>query len=133
MPKQGQIKSITISNYYFTLKFYNINYHLNVKAFDTLCIIFIIKKEKKLFLKQKATYLLIINNILKKIIDNKFVSMNKLNIDITFKIAWIDFLDLEKIIYTSTKLKKALFLSTRVIRSNILFIKGNQYIVFYLK
>ena len=36
-------------------------------------------------------------------------------------------------VYTGTEFKKALFLVTRVTRSDILFSEGNQYIVFCLK
>lgn len=41
--------------------------------------------------------------------------------------AWKGFLCLKKIIYTGTKLKKASFSNTKIIRSNILFFKKNQY------
>lgn len=50
-----------------------------------------------------------------------------------FKIAWAEYLWLEEIIYTGTKLKKASFSKTKITRSNNSFAKDNQYTVFHLK
>lgn len=47
----------------------------------------IIKGRKRLCLKQNATRLSIIKDILEKIIENKLVTVNELNIDTEFKIA----------------------------------------------
>lgn len=75
----------------------------------------------------------IINNILGKITKNEPVDLDKLNIDKAFKVARAGFLRLRKITYISTKLKKALFSNTKVIRSYVLFSNENQYAMFFLK
>lgn len=84
-----------------------------------------IKGGKRLFPKQKATRLLITKNILEKITENEPVDHDKLNIDTMFKVAWISFLRLGKITYSSTKLKKTLFSDTKVIKSDVLFFERN--------
>lgn len=68
------------------LKLYYINHFFNFEVFDILCIALIIKNKKRLFLKQKAIYLPITKNILKKITDNKLINFDKLNINIVFKV-----------------------------------------------
>lgn len=56
---------------------------------------------------------------------DKSLNLDELNIDAAFKVAWAGILRLEEITYTGTELKKALFLKTRVTRSNDLFAEGN--------
>lgn len=123
--KQGQVKFKTISSYLFTLKFYHVNRHFNLEAFNTPCIALIIKDRERLFFKQKTTCLRITKDNLKKIIANKPINIDKLNINTTFKVIWVGLSNLGKITYTSTKFKKALFSSTKVTRSNISFAKSN--------
>ena len=103
-----------MSSYFSILKSYHINRHISLEGFDTPCIPLIIKGEKRLFLKQKATRLPITKDILEKINENKPVNIDELNIDTAFKVVWAGFLHLGKIIYIGTELKKALFLATRV-------------------
>lgn len=76
-----------MSSYLSTLKSYHIHRHLSLKAFDIPYIALIIKGEKRLFSKQKATRLQITKDILEKSIKNKLVNVDELNIDITFKVA----------------------------------------------
>ena len=87
IPKQGQVKPETMSNYLSALKSYHIDRHLSLEAFDTPRIALIIKGGKKLFPKQKATRLPITKDILEKIIENKPVNVDELNIDTAFKVA----------------------------------------------
>lgn len=49
----------------------------------------------------------ITKDILEKITKNKPINVDKLNINMVFKMAWVDFLCLGKITYIGTKLKKA--------------------------
>lgn len=72
-------------------------------------------------------------NIINKITEKNLVKINNWNIDTAFKVAWVSFLCLGKITYINTKLKKALFWTTCITRSDILFFEGNQYIIFCLK
>lgn len=78
-----------------------------------------------LFPNEKTIYLQIIKNTLEKITKSWSNGFDKLNINIVFKIAWIRFLHLRKITYTSIKLTITLFLLIIVIRSNISFSKNN--------
>lgn len=82
----------------------------------------------------KSTHLPIMKNILEKITTQPTKSLEDLNIDIAFKIAWAGFLCPGKIIYTTSKLKKKFtFVEIYTIWSNILFPKGDKYAVFRLK
>lgn len=67
----------------------------------------------------------IIKEILEKITNTKPIDLDKLNIDMDFKIVWASFLHLGKITYISTKLKKALFSKTKVIKLNVFFAEDN--------
>lgn len=75
----------------------------------------------------------ITRNILEKIIKNELVDVDKLNIDIAFKVTWADFLRPGKITYIGTELKKISFSATKVTRSDGSFSEGNQYEVLCLK
>ncbi len=55
------------------------------------------------------------------------------NIDTTFKMAWANFIRIEESIYMSAEAKKATFSKTCLIRSNISFAEGDQYVVLRLK
>lgn len=133
LPKQGQVKPKTMSSYLSALKSYHIDRHLSFEAFDTPRIALIIKGEKRLFPKQKATRLPITKDILEKITDNEPVDLDELNIDTAFKVAWAGSLRLGKITYTGTELKKASFSEIKVTRSDVSFSEGNQYAVLRLK
>ncbi len=76
IPKQGQVKPETISSYLSALKSYHIDCHLSLEAFDTPRIALIIKGEKRLFPKQKATRLPITKDILEKITENKPINID---------------------------------------------------------
>lgn len=69
----------------------------------------------------------------RKIINNKFIDFNKLNINITFKIAEVKCLYLRKIIYIGIKLKKFLLLKIKITRFEVIFSKKNQYIIVYFE
>lgn len=50
-----------------------------------------------------------------------------------FKIALVSFLCLRKIVYSGMEYKKALLSKIKVTKSNISFIKSNQYVILQLK
>lgn len=72
--------------YLSILKSYLIDRHLNLEAFDTSHITIIIKRGKRLFSKQEATHLPITKDILEKIMADKPININELNINIAFKV-----------------------------------------------
>lgn len=61
------------------------------------------------------------------------MSVDELNIDTAFKVAWAGLLRLGEITYTGTELKKASFSQTKVTRSDISFAEEDQYAVLRLK
>lgn len=85
--KQGQVKPETMSNYLSVFKFYHVDHHYSLKAFNTPHIVLIIKGGKRLFPKQKATHLPITKDILEKITIDKPINIDKLNTNTAFKIA----------------------------------------------
>lgn len=131
--KQGQIKPEIMFNYLYLLKSYHIDHHLSLEAFDTPHIKLIIKDGKKLFLEEKSIFLLVTNVIFEMVIAIKFGNIDKPNIDQKFNIAWVGFLRQRKMTYMVIKFKKISFSITKLIRSDILFIKSNQNIVLQLK
>ena len=84
-----------------------------------------IKKRYYLFLFNKAKYLLIIKNILKKIFSKIPKICKKFNTNTIFKIAWTGFFCLKKIIYIDVELKKLVFKLIYIIKLDILFAKYN--------
>lgn len=85
----------------------------------------IIKGGKGLFPSNKQNRLLIIKDVFTKITEDKPMTVNDLNIDAAFKVAWAGFMKLGEIIYTATKAKKISFKDIKVTRSDILFAKGD--------
>ena len=100
---------------------------LTVNSAWKLLIYYSLSRVRKTFHKAKRHPLTNPKKILKKITENKYVNIDKLNIDMALKVAYAGFLCLSKIIYISTKPKKALFSVTRVIKFHISFFKDNQY------
>lgn len=133
LPKQGQVKPEIVKSYFSALKSYHIDCHLSLKAFDIPRIALINKGEKRLFPKQKATRLPITKDILKEITKHEPIDLDELNFDTTFKVAWAGSLQLGRITYTGTELKKALFYRTKITKFDVSFVEGNQYAILRLK
>ncbi len=116
------------------LRSYHVDYHIPLKVFDAPWLAWIIKRDRMLFPSVKSTRFPITKDILEKITAQPTKSLEDLNIDIAFKIAWAGFLRLGEITYTASELKKkSTFVETHVTRSNISFTEGDQYAVFRLK
>lgn len=76
----------------------------------------------------------ITKDIFEKITAQPTRSLEDLNIDAAFKIAWTGFLRLGEITHTVTELKKkSTFVETHTTRSDISFAEGDQYAVLRLK
>lgn len=69
----------------------------------------------------------ITKDILKQINNTEPVNIEKLNINVAFKVTWSGFLRLSEITYTENELKKASFLDTTITRSDLSFSEENQY------
>lgn len=87
LSKQGLSKLNTMLSYFSNFKSYYINKHLSFKNFNDLQIVFIIKDKRRLFSSKKQNRLLIIKNIYKNIIKDKYFFILDLNINTTFKLA----------------------------------------------
>lgn len=60
-------------------------------------------------------------------------TIDKLNIDTAFKVAWAGFGRLGEIKYTEAEVKKTSFEKTKLTRSDISFSEGDQYATLRLK
>ncbi len=101
---------------------------------DAPRLAWIIKGGRTLFPSVKSTRLPITKDIFKKITAQPMKSLEDLNIDAVFKIAWVGFLRLGEITYTASELKKkSTFVETHTTRSDISLAEGDQYAVLRLK
>ncbi len=93
----------------------------------------IIKEEKKLFPSIKRNRLPITKNILQNIREDKLLSVTDLNIDTALQMVWAGFMRMIELTYIVAEPKKAAFVETGLIRSDISFAKGDQYVILRLK
>ncbi len=134
LPKQGQIKPDTLVSYLSGLRSYYVDHHMPFEVFDAPRLAWIIKRGRTLFSSVKLTHLPIMKDIFEKITTQFTKSLEDLNIDAAFKIAWAGFLRLGEITYTASELKKkSTFVETHATRSDISFIEEDQYAVLRLK
>lgn len=86
-----------------------------------------------MFSQTQKTRLPITNDILLNITRAKPTSLQNLNIDTAFKVAWAGFLRMGKFTYTKADLKnRKLFSATKLTRSDITFSQDNQYMILRL-
>lgn len=133
LPKQGQVKPDTVQNYLSGLKSYHIDCRLSLSGFDSPRMALIIKGGKRLFPSKKRNRRPITKDILEKITEDEPLTVDDLNADTAFKVAWAGFLRLGEITYTATEAKKASFKDKKVTRSDISFSEGDQYAILRLK
>lgn len=133
LPKQGQIKSDTVASYLSALNSYHIDRRLSLKGIDNPRMALIIKGVKRLFPSKKRNRLPITKDILEKITEDEPLTMEDLNVDTAFKVAWAGFMQRGKLTYTAAGLKKDLFKDTKLTRSDISFAEGDQYAILRLK
>ena len=133
LPKQRQIKPKTFLSYLSALKSYHINKRQRLKGFDDPRIAFIIKEGRRPFPSKKQNRLPITKNIFEMMAEKEDPTVTDFNIDTTLKMAWANLIRIEESIYTSAEAKKATFSKTGLIRSNISFAGGDQYVILRLK
>lgn len=133
LPKQGQIKSDTVASYLSALNSYHIDRRLSLKGIDNPRMALIIKGVKRLFPSNGRNMLPITKDILEKITEDEPLTMEDLNVDTAFKVAWAGFMQRGKLTYTAAGLKKDLFKDTKLTRSDISFAEGDQYAILRLK
>lgn len=133
LPKQGQVKPDTVQSYLSGIKSYHIDRRLSLSDFDSPRMALIIKGGKRLFPSKKRNRRPITKDILEKITEDEPLTVDDLNADTAFKVAWAGFLRLGEITYTATEAKKTSFKDTKVTRSDISFSEGDQYAILRLK
>ena len=88
----------------------------------------------RLFPQTKKLCLPITKDILQKITQGKSKSVQDLNINTTFKVAWAGFLRIGEFIYTKTELaNRKVFITTKLTQSDITFSQDNQHVILQLK
>lgn len=88
---------------------------------------------RSFFFFTKSFYLLIIKDIFQVLISLLLIFINKLNLDIIFKVTWIRFMRLKKLIYMAVKKSDTSFKNLYLIRSDNTFFEQNQYAMLRLK
>jgi hypothetical protein len=132
--KQGKIKIAIIQSYLSGIRSYHIDHLYDLDVFDHPRLQKILREEKRMFSTIKANRLSITKNILQLITQYSISTIDDVNFDTTFKIAWAEFLRLDEIIYTAFDLKKkATFIVIKTTRSDISFVENDQYAILRLK
>lgn len=88
---------------------------------------------RSFFFFTKSFYLLIIKDIFQVLTSLLLIFINKLNLDIIFKVTWIRFMRLKKLIYMAVKKSDTSFKNLYLIRSDNTFFEQNQYAMLRLK
>lgn len=81
----------------------------------------------------KKERLPITKDILEKITSSVPLSIEELNIDTAFKIAWAGFLRMGEFIYTKAEAQASTFVDTKPTRSDITFSDNDQHPILRLK
>lgn len=106
---------------------------MSLQGFDSPRLALIIKGGKRLFPSKKRDRFPITKDILERITEEEPLTVDDLNTDTAFKVAWAGFMRMGEITYTATEAKKASFSETKVTRSDISFAEGDQYAILRLK
>ena len=132
-PKQGQIKPRTVETYLSALKSYHVDRNFPTHAFSSPRIHRILSGARSLFPHIKKDRLPITKEILEKITSVIPISIEDLNIDTAFKVAWAGFLRMGEFTYTSAEAQARTFVDTKLTRSDITFSEGDQHAILRLK
>lgn len=132
-PKLGRIKADTLQRYLSGLRSYHVDHNLPTQVFESPRLAWILNSGRRLFPSPKAKRLPITKEILEFITVTPLVSVEDLNIDTAFKMAWAGFLRLGEITYTAADLRKSSFPMTHVTRLDDAFTEYDQYAVLRLK
>lgn len=125
MPKQDQIKPNTVQSYLSALKSYHIDHNLPSHAFSSPRIDRILSGARFLYPPTK--------DILRKITSITPNSIEELNIDTAFKVAWAGFLWMGEFTYTNAEFQTRTFVDTKLTRSDITFSDEDQHAILRLK
>lgn len=101
--RQDQIQFNIVAAYFSAIHFYYTDHKYSLAPFNTHHIKFFLQSGKSLFLAIKTIQLPIIKQILAPIITILPIIINKLNLDMVFKVVWPDFMQMGKIPYTKAE------------------------------
>lgn len=132
-PKQGQVKPNTVQSYLSALRSYHVDNNLPIQVFSSPRIDRILNGARYLFPYTKKERLPITKDILQKITQATPISIEELNIDTAFKVAWAGFLRMGEFTYTDTEAQSRVFARTKLTRSDITFSDGDQHAILRLK
>ena len=132
------MKPDTASSYLSALRSYHVDRNLPSDAFDNPRLERIIKGGKKLYPSIRKERHPITHDILEKIANFAVNhtgpdSLDELNLDVAFKVAWAGFLRMGEFTYSLLDLKKRSFQDTKLIRSDVSFSDTYQYATLRLK
>lgn len=134
IPNQGQIQADTIAGYLSGLRSYHVDRNFSTTVFDSFQLDRVLRGVRRMFPQAKKTRLPITKDILLNITRTKPTSLQDLNINTAFKVAWAGFLRMGEFTYTKADLKnRKLFSATKLTRSDITFSQDDQYVVLRLK
>ena len=133
MVKQNRITANTIQSYLSALRSYHIDHHLSIDAFSSPLIDRMLKGARHIYPHSKKECLSITKDILVKITSTIPISIEEINIDTAFKVAWAGFLRLGEITYSNAEAQAPTFVNTKLTRSDITFAEDNQQAILRLK
>lgn len=133
IPKQGQIKPNTLQGYLSALRSWHVDHNLPIEVFSSPRINRVLNGGRFLFPHARKERLPITKDILEKITAVTPISIKELNVDAAFKVAWAGFFRMGEITYTDAEVQSTIFVSTKLIRSDITFSDGNQHAILRLK
>ena len=91
----------TVLSYLSGLRAYYIDRHMTREAFDAPRLAWIIKGRRRLFPHQKKDQLPITKGIFQKLTEDTPQTIDEINMDTAFEVAWADFMRLGEITYTN--------------------------------
>ncbi len=116
------------------LRSYHVDRNLSTTVFESLQLDHIVRDVRRMFLQVKKLPLPIIKDILQRITLGKPKSLQDLNINTAFQVAWAGFLQMGEFVYTKTELaNQKLLIATKLTRSDITFSQDNQHVILRLK
>ncbi len=134
IPNQGQIQPDTISGYLPGLRSYHVDRNLSTTVLESLQLDRVVRGVRRMFSQVKKLRLPITKDILQRITLGKPKSLQDLNINTAFKVAWAGFLRMREFTYTKTELaNRKLFIATKLTRSDITFSQDDQHVILRLK
>lgn len=97
--KQGQIKPDTVASYLSALRSWHIDHEFSTNSFETPRMKLLLAEGRSFFSSTKTLRLPITKDILRLVTTTPPTTINELNLDTAFKVAWAGFMRLEELSY----------------------------------